>query len=539
MDRHRRDSRDGGEQKERRRSKSRDRQDRRYSKGHEDIGANRSRSSRSVERSRSSRDNTASGDTPRKRSDDDSKISGESREKRPRDSDRANDASNSRKPSDDSKSSRGRDDAGSRDTVSHRGSDAGRSSHGDSSTRGETVKRNDSYNGGKSSDDINSRTDKKPRRSRSPSNRESTTEKKVNAEKPLSRQSERRDSRGEGGRNGELRDEKVDSKVRSVSDNDGSHAINDDRPRKGSGTREVDDHGRERKSRTSDSSKVESSSSSKREESSKDGDSRRRDSERNRGDGNDRVARGDGKGDRTEGRLQIADSLGTINGDWRSRETPEGKAANEGSSMRRHQGGPPRNPNPNQYGPGSIGDDFSSSDTNNWNGANPAFGGQELGRERGRGNREDFNGSTSNDMGMWGAGMGMGGAFAPKLPSFNGWGNGADERKGMGGAMPGEGFYDDWRQRQSQQLPYQEGSNNFSAGVGVRAGGGGQGGGDGHHTNHMDHYSGQPFGDFNQSQPWGWNQSQQGHQVTTTICYLLKIPPPFLYLLICSSRTYF
>jgi hypothetical protein len=525
MDRHRRDSRDGGERKERRRSKSRDRQDRRYSKGHEEIGRN----SRSVERSRSSRDNIASGETPRRRSDNDSKITDESREIIPRDCDRANDASNSRKPSDDSKSSRGTDDAGSRDTVSHRGSDAGRSSHRDSSTRGETVKRNDSYNGGKSSDDISSRTDKKPRRSRSPSNRESTSEKKVNAEKSSSKQSERRDLRGEGGRNGELRDEKVDSKVRSVQVNDGSHAINDDRPRKGSGTREVDDHGRERKSRISDSSKVESSSSSKREESSKDGDSRRRDSEKNRGDGNDRVARGDGKGDRTEGRLQIADSLGTVNGDWRSRETTEGKAANEGSSMRRHQGGPPRNQNQNQYGPGSGGDDFTSSDVNNWNGANPAFGGQEFGRERGRGNREDFNGSTGNDMGMWGAGMGMGGAFAPKLPSFSGWGNGADERKGMGGAMPGEGFYDDWRQRQSQQFPYQAGG----------AGGGGQGGGDGHHANHVDHYPGQPFGDFNQSQPWGWNQSQQGHQVTTTNCYLPKIPPPFLSLLVCSSRIYF
>lgn len=530
MDRHRRDSRDGGEQKERRRSKSRDRQDRRYSKGHEEIGANRSRSSRSVERSRSSRDNIASGETPRKRSDNDSKIIDESREKRPRDSDRANDASNSRKPSDDSKSSRGRDDAGSRDTVSHRGSDAGRSSQRDSKTRGETVKRNDSHNGGKSSDDISSRTDKKPRRSRSPSNRESTTEKKVNAEKSSVKQSERRDSRGEGGRNGELRDEKVDGKVRSVSDNDGSHATNDDRPRKGSGTREVDDHGRERKSRILDSLKVESSSSSKREENSKDGDSRRRDSERSRGDGNDRVARGDGKGERTEGRLQIADSLGTVNGDWRSRETPEGKAANEGSSMRRHQGGPPRNQNQNQYGPGSSGDDFSSSDANNWNGANPAFGGQELSRERGRGNREDFNGSTGNDIGLWGAGMGMGGAFPPKLPPFNGWGSGADERKGMGGAMPGEGFYDDWRQRQSQQFPYQEGSNSFSAGVGERAGGAGQGGGDGHHANHMDNYPGQPFGDFNQSQPWGWNQSQQGHQVTTTICYLLRMPPPFFCL---------
>ena len=523
MDRHRRDSRDGGESKERRRSKSRDRQERRYSKGHEDSGGNKSKSSRSEDRSRSTRDNTTSGEPSRKRSDNESRLTDESRERKPRDSDRTNDTSNSRRPVDDSKSSRvGRDDAGNRDAVDNTGRDAGRSSQRDSSRKSETFKRSDSNNGCKSSDGMNSRTDKKPRRSRSPSRRESNNDVNVNSKEPTLKRSNSKDDRGEAGRNGDYRDEIVDHKVRSVTDNDGSSANKDDRSRKGSGTREIDDHGRERRSRNVEVLKVDSSSSSKREESNKDIDSRRRDSERNRGDGNDRVARGESKGDRVEGRLQIADSLGTGNPDWRSRGATEGKPVGEGSSMRRHQGGPPprnQNQNQNQYGPGSKGEDFKPSDGNSsWSSNNAPFGGQELGRDRGRGNRDDFNGTSAHDTGMWGTGMSMGGAFAPKMPPFSGWGNGTDERKGMGGVMSGEGFNDDWRQQQSQsqqQFPYQEGSNNFPG----SAGGGGRGGGDAHHAGRMDHYSAPPFGDFNQNYLWEWNQSQQQRQqVNITIC---------------------
>ena len=526
MDRQRRDSRDGGESKERRRSKSRDRQERRYSKGHEESGGNRSKSSRSEERSRSTRDNTTSGEPSRKRSDDESRVTDESRERKPRDSDRVSDTSNSRRPVDDSKSSRGRDDAGNRDAVDNTGSEAGRSSQRDSSRKSEALKRSDSNNGCKSSDGMNSRTDKKPRRSRSPSRRESNNDVNVNSKEPTLKRSESKDTTGDSGRNDDYSDEKVDHKVRAVTDNDSSNANKDDRSRKGSGTREIDDHGRDRRSRNVDPLKVDSSSSSKREESNKDIDSRRRDSERNRGDGNDRVARGESKGDRVEGRLQIADSLGTGNPDWRSRVATEGKPVSEGSSMRRHQGGPPprnQNQNQNQYGPGSKGEEFKPSDGNgnNWSSNNASFGGQELGRDRGRGNRDDFNGSSAHDTGMWGTGMSMGGAFAPKMPPYSGR-NGTDERKGMGGAMSGESFNDDWRQQQSQQFPYQEGSNIYSGG----AGGGGAGGGNAHHASRMDHYSAPPFGDFNQNQQWEWNQSQQRHQVTITVC---RIYYPYPY----------
>ena len=194
--------------------------------------------------------------------------------------------------------------------------------------------------------------------------------------------------------------------------------------------------------------------------------------------------------------------------------------------MRRHQGGPPprnQNQNQNQYGPGSKGEDFKASDANsNWSSNNAAFGGQELGRDRGRGNRDDFNGTSAHDTGMWGTGMSMGGAFTPKMPPFSGWGNGTDDRKGMGGAMSGEGFNDAWRQQQSQsqqQFPYQEGSNSFPGGAGGGGGAGGAGGGDAHHAGRMDHYSALPSGEFNQNQLWEWNQSQQQrHQVTITVC---------------------
>lgn len=446
-------------------------------------GEHRSRRSRSSDKIKSS-----------KRSDDELRHKESSREKKYDDERGRNDDSTDKRKFCESNRSRGRDGSRSRE-VSSGGKGSSSYNIDNDRERDKTFAKKDTDNREdatviRHASISSSSSSKRPRRSSSPS---SSTIRDVVAEKSqIERERAKKtgrptDSSRDSGRKGDdgdtLQPESQKGLHRDVRHDDACT----ERDFKTKEIHDVDDHGREVRSRRESSTN----------NCDKNGDESTHRDESSRGRTDTGRAESQRKSDVREGstREKTDRSRGT------HREfSPESGERRLRDTERKDQG-----PSRHQYGPGGQENDFSPGSGQgggrNWVGVGVEHNISGNGNGNGNGGREG-SGPHGSSLDMWGMGMGMDmseGGFGRKagiIPfSPSGW-DGATStstpQQGQGAGRP-EGFRDDSYRGYQQHPSFPAGPNGFM---------GGQGGG------RFDQFVSQPSSYFDKTQ-WGWEQQQQ------------------------------
>ena len=466
MDRHRRESKDTGSSRDHRRSRS-------PLQPRNSEGGYRSRRSRSSDKNKSSKD---SGDASRKRSDDDIRHKESSKDKYDDARGRNYDYNEKRKFSE-SNRSRGRDgeaSSGGKSSSSH--------NREDDRERDKAFMKKDTANREdavviRNSSCSSSSSFKRSRRSSSPPS--STIRDVVGEKSQIVRETSKRSTRPtessrDPGRTGDDSDNLQSESQKGSHTDDHSSTACIESDIKTSEVRDVDDHGREVRSRRESSI---SKASRYGDDYSRRDDSSRGRTDTGRAEGHRRSdTREGGTREKTDRHRSTHKDFSPERGERRLRDAVEGTSRKDQGPLR------------HQYGPGGQDNDFSTGSGQGGNG-------------NGNGGSREVPGPHGGGVDMWGTGKGTNmseGGFGQNggMAPFAGWEGQGSQQGGGGGrerAPTSESFRDDWHRGHQHHSNFPAGPNGFM---------GGQTGG------RFDQFALQPSSEFDKRQ-WGWDQQQQ------------------------------